>query len=413
MSWLTLTFKNIGKFIRFHPLMFFFLIFAQIVCCVAVFITVGMAYNMNYTAEELPDYFCYSFTFETAQVGYNISSVKTDDGFQKFGDYYYKLTVSDPETGESRPVSHYTLENAIPISQARELVGDFLVKIADSKPYSADLYTCVSREFDSVDINPCYTFYIPVPFLSGQDKNTFDWIASDEKVFTAPVFSPDGEDNPLCPYDIGGVYEIGGESFRCVGDNNYFCMPYLAAPDSFCVTSINVWFSEPQTRDQIQQITDTANSVFGSKVLLHEEPEPYDPGAVQLSQMLFVISIIVMLIVIFAISKYYGFIMSTRHNTLSVFRLCGCSRERVCTVYLFEIILTMTATTLAALLIFRFALCEPISQLYPAFTAFYHPPEYAAVTAGYMFIAVIIMFVTVRLSLPPKHWYNNTQEMMI
>ena len=71
MKYLVLTFKNIKKFILFHPVMFIFLIFAQIVCCMAVFISCGMAYNMNYIETDKADSSMFKFSFGgLSKIGY-------------------------------------------------------------------------------------------------------------------------------------------------------------------------------------------------------------------------------------------------------------------------------------------------------------------------------------------------------
>ena len=52
MRFVLLAFKNIGVFIKHHAVMFFFLVFVQIICMVVIFITCGMAYNMNFSQEK-------------------------------------------------------------------------------------------------------------------------------------------------------------------------------------------------------------------------------------------------------------------------------------------------------------------------------------------------------------------------
>ena len=46
MKYIALTFKNIKEFVVHHPVMFTLFIMVQVICCVAVFITSGMANNM-------------------------------------------------------------------------------------------------------------------------------------------------------------------------------------------------------------------------------------------------------------------------------------------------------------------------------------------------------------------------------
>lgn len=64
MKYLSLTFKNIRKFILLHPVMFFMFITVQVICCIAVYLTCGMAYNMFYTKEKASEYMQYTISFE-------------------------------------------------------------------------------------------------------------------------------------------------------------------------------------------------------------------------------------------------------------------------------------------------------------------------------------------------------------
>ena len=64
MKYLSLTFKNIRKFILLHPVMFFMFMAVQIICCVSVYLTCGMAYNMFYTKEKASEYMQYTVSFE-------------------------------------------------------------------------------------------------------------------------------------------------------------------------------------------------------------------------------------------------------------------------------------------------------------------------------------------------------------
>ena len=64
MKYMALTFKNIKKFIIHHPVMFTLFVMVQIICCVAAFITCGMANNMYVENEKVTEYSTFSFNFE-------------------------------------------------------------------------------------------------------------------------------------------------------------------------------------------------------------------------------------------------------------------------------------------------------------------------------------------------------------
>ena len=65
MKYIALTFKNIKKFIIHHPVMFTLFVMVQIICCVAAFITCGMANNIYAESKKADTYNSFNFIFET------------------------------------------------------------------------------------------------------------------------------------------------------------------------------------------------------------------------------------------------------------------------------------------------------------------------------------------------------------
>jgi len=115
----------------------------------------------------------------------------------------------------------------------------------------------------------------------------------------------------------------------------------------------------------------------------------------QLTQIIFIISALMIVLVILAIAKLYHFILGERKDDLAVLRLCGCSREKVHVIYMLEIILTMAFTTSIGFAVFRFLLFKPIASLYPSFDEFFIPSVYIVIIAVYFALSMIIMSVSI------------------
>lgn len=392
MRWIMLTFKNIGKFIRFHPVMFLFLIFAQVVCCVAVFISCGMAYNMEYV-EKPPletQYFCYVFQMPQSLT---LSNEYDNNGNLIKTQYYLD---------DKKSIDSVEYPDAIPFGEYKSLMDKAFIAANNSHLFTTDILLYRGNYFDvSEDFTLSYHTIYPEAkgnFLGFNEEQ----IETDEKIFFAPTTASNGKHSDYCYYYTGKKYNLNGTEFKCVGESSYTFIPYNSIPDNFAVGQVWFNYDGTLTEDQITEIKGKLDTIFGDRTLEIAVPEAYDPIEIQYSKMLFIVSIVVILIILLALSKFYKFILSDRKNTLSVLRLCGCTRTKAHIVYMLEIFLTMAVTTGIGYLLYKFVFHAPIAQMYPAFEAFYITPVYFAVTGAYFAAAMIIMSVTAATAIKTK-----------
>ncbi|MBQ8134131.1 MAG: ABC transporter permease [Clostridia bacterium] len=392
MKYITLTFKNIKKFIRYHPILFSFLFIVQIVCCVAVFISCGMAYNMNYVEEirQYPQEFY--FSFENEEDLPVLVIIKDNDTIDK----YYQ--VADPVTGEETKVTTIEFPNAMDMAQARPLLDELFEKVSKFKPVLGRVHFYENKKI-IVNINDeeLYSIY-PYPESMDYVEETPYIIDSDKHIFVAPVFI-NGKKNQQYPYDIGETYTFGSEDFKCVG-NNSVCLyiPYKVIPDSCAVDGFSLTFDNNLYKEDIQEINSIVEDIFGTKINDSSLPDPINPFELQLSQMLVVISIVVMVIVVLTIAKFYNFVLARRRKTLAILRLCGCTRERVHAIYMLEIFITMALSTAVGFAVFRLVLFDYIAGMYHSFDKFFSPEVIVMIIAAYFLISMLILTVTIQPS---------------
>ena len=394
MRFVLLAFKNIGVFIKHHTVMFFFLVFVQIICMVVIFITCGMAYNMNFSQEKqetiIDEGKEFSFVFEENQ----------------------EFTVSyDTENNEKfiydkdgNPTDTSTHSKAVPVGEFRKLIKEFLSKVKEYKLNSAQLFVYsgqVIQKGSDADLFDDIITYLPDSYFPSLNYDNYylsdmvkEYISSDEKVIMGGV---DMEDGPsiFFPFVIGETYELYGEKYKCMGPADWDFVPFDAMPDEFAVYNINLFFDKVLYKDDIKKINQAASDVFGSRIEYRELPEPYDPVEFQFTQMLFVISILMMLIVLLAIAKFYHFILGERIHTLAVLRLCGCTRRKVHIVYMVEIFVTMIVTSALGYLVFKFLVYDWLAKYYNSFRFFYITPVYLVIMVSYFIIALVIMALAV------------------
>ena len=102
-----------------------------------------------------------------------------------------------------------------------------------------------------------------------------------------------------------------------------------------------------------------------------------------------------MIIILLAIAKFYSFVLSDRKKLLTILRLCGCSRIKVHLIYMLEIFLAMSVTSVSGLLLFRYCFFKGIAEMYPSFRELYSDNVYLIVLFAYMMLAMLIMAVTI------------------
>lgn len=386
MKYPALTFKNIKCFIRLHPLLFLFLIFVQIVCCVEVFISSGMAYNMNYTEkeEQRPQEFAFAFTGEESD--YSMSMNRDGDQinytFRKNGKKADRLEYPDTLTfGEYKNA----LEELIDRTEKYKISYMNLRLYTDKTIDISDGYAAV-EEYNSY--YPDY--YSPVKGKNGEVYDISNYIDTSEHILFSDV------DSPMCPFKIGQTVRLNGADFKCVGDYPKTVIPYNAIPDSFAVNRISIGFETGLTQNDIEDILSVFQSLFPINTDNGKIPEAVDPDALQLSQMLFVVSAIVIVIVVLAIAKLYSFVLSQRKNSLTILRLCGCTRAKTHIVYMLEICLSMIISTMLGYVIFSQFILEPVTEMYPSFEEFFAEPSVNLyIVLGYLLTALVILTVTV------------------
>lgn len=377
MKSLSFVFKNIKTFLLHHPIMFFFLIVVQIICCIGVFIVCGMANNMYYVenTEDNTDFRFFVFSFgenKSYKLCHEFDSqtkALSDRYYIYKGEKTYSIDYSDcPSVAEMRPKI-----DELALFLQEDLQYIYLLMTTDTATHLDDL--------DSpYDISSS---------ISGEDPYANKTFEDSDK----NVFCYGGKSNK---YQPGDTIDINGIEYSYVGKTGTgYSLPYKVLQDRFRVRALHILLTEIPTEKRLNEINGELERLFGSQLRVSQMPEPYDPLEQQLNQMVYVISLVVMVIILLAIAKFYGYVLTKRRQSLTVLRLCGSTRGQVHLIYMIEILLTMLVTSTIGFVLFRFVLFEPIASLYPSFEEFYTTDIYITILAAYIILALIIMAFTV------------------
>jgi|GEM_PF-3317609 len=383
MKYLSLTFKNLWKFIKEHPLLFCLLLIVQIVSCVEVFISCGMAYNMNYTEKKeriQPNFvFAFSFPYDSMQLG------RGDDGTLKVSYFKNKKELEYLDFTGSLPFGEYKEA----IEELTNRTKKYHISCLDLVLNTDKIIKVSDNYFMAMDFDTMYPDYYTPHIGLNEIHDLSEYANSSDPVFFSPV---NLSSNAV---HLGDTVNFYGKKYKCIGEYVRNYIPFNAVPDQFVITMIDITFSNSLTQTDIDDILHTMQSLFPIDPENCTVPEAADPDALQLSTMLFVVSALVMLIVLLAIAKFYSFILSERKTNLMVMRLCGCTRGKAHLIYMLEIILMLIVSTGTGMAVFRYGLFDFIASMYPSFEEFYLPQTYFAVAGCYLAAAVVIMALSV------------------
>ncbi len=393
MKYVFLVFMNIKKFITKHTALFLMLILVQIICCVAAFISCGMANNLFFVEEKVEEPSEFSFSFETNEEVEGMGVVKKYSDSGEFIDAYY---VPEGAPIDDENFKTYTMEHKYVVSmgEARPKLNEFVEYMKQYDITDVELLLYYNKITD-LRVAPM-EFMSYIPFDGANVSIDEIYFKTDEKIILAPVYDENGDEVEGEFFKLGERYNINGYEYKCVApSNNFYIIPYNALDDNFVVACANIYVKDHFTKRQIDDAVDKFNSLFGTNIQDTSTPDPYDPLEMQFNKMIYVIAIVIMIVIILAIAKFYNYILSERLGTLAILRLCGCNRVKTHIIYMLEIIITMIITSAAGALIFKYLVFDYIAYYYPSFIEFYKPHIFIIVLAAYTLLALIIMFFTI------------------
>ncbi|MGN0538099.1 MAG: FtsX-like permease family protein [Acutalibacteraceae bacterium] len=382
MKSLSFVFKNIKTFFLHHTVMFFFLIIVQVICCISVFIVCGMANNMYYvedTGNKATDdniYFRgFSFYF---------------DGSPEFG-----ITHEyDSETGKEK--TYYIVDNKL----SEFLDYSACPTVAELRPSFDKLSSALGDDFAFANFHMAYNEKLYIKDIDKLPSAVTSIVPGNQptalgEVFehaSGNIFSGDNK-----KYQEGDILTLNNIQYSYVSTRVGGCaIPYNSLQDNnFRVFGVSIVLTELPTPKRRTEIQNIINDIFDMNIYLAEVPDTYEPMERQISQMVYIISLVVMAIILFALAKFYSYVLSNRKNTLTVLRLCGGTKRQIHLIYMIEIFLTMIVTSALGFVVFKYLCYKPIAEMYPSFDVFFTPDVYITIIAAYIVLALIIMAITI------------------
>ena len=359
MRLLSVTFKNIKKFIQHKPFLFAFLVISQIVCVIVVFLVCGFVDNANRAENIISEG---SKEFYIALI-LNNSDEANNYFLGEDGKYY-----QEDEDGnlipydENTPNFEYTEDSDFEVLKPKI---DELIKFLGDDFSSFFLFATTNK----VDGSYFRTGYSDINSYDNEDEKNFEM--SNEKIVK---INP--EDNYYIEkygksLNIGDKIDINGEKYTIAkhSSGDVMSIPYNSVDKYSLATGMYVFTKEacsPKRCEEVQNI-----------------------------QLAYGITAAVIIMIILNISRVYSYVLTYRKKTFAIMNICGASKRKIFLIYLVELMLTLIVTFGIALLIFHMLILQPIAVSYPNFLISMTLQTYLIIFGIYFVVAVLIMSLTI------------------
>ena len=390
MRLLSVTFKNIKKFIQHKPFLFAFLVISQIVCVIVVFLVCGFVDNANRESKIIQEGLNV-FNVDVTNAGNGLDGYIegwSSDAGTTYTDSNGKIYTEEEAKANNMKYPDGYFSDVCYFKNFKSKMAEFIEILGDN--YSG--FTIFGQVNDSLAAQK---------FSSGGSTDNSD-VSEEIKNFQKSnenilrISKSDCESEFGKEPVIGDKVKLGNKEYTIsIIDENvaYINIPYNTIPDDFIISYIWVYTVEPCTPKESAEISEKIKELFQTEYF--DPPEPRVLDEVQNIQLAYGITAAVIIMIILNISRVYSYVLTYRKKPFAIMDICGASKRKIFLIYLVELMLTLIVTFGIALLIFHTLILQPIAVSYPNFLISMTSQTYLIIFGIYFVIAVLIMSLTI------------------
>lgn len=390
MRLLSVTFKNIKKFIQHKPFLFAFLVISQIVCVIVVFLVCGFVDNANRESKIIQEGLNV-FNVDVTNAGNGLDGYIegwSSDAGTTYTDSNGKIYTEEEAKANNMKYPDGYFSDVCYFKNFKSKMAEFIEILGDN--YSG--FTIFGQVNDSLAAQK---------FSSGGSTDNSD-VSEEIKNFQKSnenilrISKSDCESEFGKEPVIGDKVKLGNKEYTIsIIDENvaYINIPYNTIPDDFIISYIWVYTVEPCTPKEAAEISEKIKELFQTEYF--DPPEPRVLDEVQNIQLAYGITAAVIIMIILNISRVYSYVLTYRKKPFAIMNICGASKRKIFLIYLVELMLTLIVTFGIALLIFHMLILQPIAVSYPNFLISMTLQTYLIIFGIYFVIAVLIMSLTI------------------
>lgn len=390
MRLLSVTFKNIKKFIQHKPFLFAFLVISQIVCVIVVFLVCGFVDNANRESKIIQEGLNV-FNVDVTNAGNGLDGYIegwSSDAGTTYTDSNGKIYTEEEAKANNMKYPDGYFSDVCYFKNFKSKMAEFIEILGDN--YSG--FTIFGQVNDSLAAQK---------FSSGGSTDNSD-VSEEIKNFQKSnenilrISKSDCESEFGKEPVIGDKVKLGNKEYTIsIIDENvaYINIPYNTIPDDFIISYIWVYTVEPCTPKEAAEISEKIKELFQTEYF--DPPEPRVLDEIQNIQLAYGITAAVIIMIILNISRVYSYVLTYRKKPFAIMNICGASKRKIFLIYLVELMLTLIVTFGIALLIFHTLILQPIAVSYPNFLISMTSQTYLIIFGIYFVVAVLIMSLTI------------------
>lgn len=390
MRLLSVTFKNIKKFIQHKPFLFAFLVISQIVCVIVIFLVCGFVDNANRESKIIQEGLNV-FNVDVTNAGNGLDGYTegwSSDAGTTYTDSNGKIYTEEEAKANNMKYPDGYFSDVCYFKNFKSKMAEFIEILGDN--YSG--FTIFGQVNDSLAAQK---------FSSGGSTDNSD-VSEEIKNFQKSnenilrISKSDCESEFGKEPVIGDKVKLGNKEYTIsIIDENvaYINIPYNTIPDDFIISYIWVYTVEPCTPKEAAEISEKIKELFQTENF--DPPEPRVLDEVQNIQLAYGITAAVIIMIILNISRVYSYVLTYRKKPFAIMNICGASKRKIFLIYLVELMLTLIVTFGIALLIFHTLILQPIAVSYPNFLISMTSQTYLIIFGIYFVVAVLIMSLTI------------------
>lgn len=390
MRLLSVTFKNIKKFIQHKPFLFAFLVISQIVCVIVVFLVCGFVDNANRESKIIQEGLNV-FNVDVTNAGNGLDGYIegwSSDAGTTYTDSNGKIYTEEEAKANNMKYPDGYFSDVCYFKNFKSKMAEFIEILGDN--YSG--FTIFGQVNDSLAAQK---------FSSGGSTDNSD-VSEEIKNFQKSnenilrISKSDCESEFGKEPVIGDKVKLGNKEYTIsIIDENvaYINIPYNTIPDDFIISYIWVYTVEPCTPKEAAEISEKIKELFQTENF--DPPEPRVLDEIQNIQLAYGITAAVIIMIILNISRVYSYVLTYRKKPFAIMNICGASKRKIFLIYLVELMLTLIVTFGIALLIFHTLILQPIAVSYPNFLISMTSQTYLIIFGIYFVVAVLIMSLTI------------------
>ena len=390
MRLLSVTFKNIKKFIQHKPFLFAFLVISQIVCVIVVFLVCGFVDNANRESKIIQEGLNV-FNVDVTNAGNGLDGYIegwSSDAGTTYTDSNGKIYTEEEAKANNMKYPDGYFSDVCYFKNFKSKMAEFIEILGDN--YSG--FTIFGQVNDSLAAQK---------FSSGGSTDNSD-VSEEIKNFQKSnenilrISKSDCESEFGKEPVIGDKVKLGNKEYTIsIIDENvaYINIPYNTIPDDFIISYIWVYTVEPCTPKEAAEISEKIKELFQTEYF--DPPEPRVLDEIQNIQLAYGITAAVIIMIILNISRVYSYVLTYRKKPFAIMNICGASKRKIFLIYLVELMLTLIVTFGIALLIFHTLILQPIAVSYPNFLISMTLQTYLIIFGIYFVVAVLIMSLTI------------------